>query len=74
MYEANIILDRLTDVDRFVGPQISTFIPIVDLHYKKSFCTKNSFILNNVRQIDCVNKVIHLLHMISFLKRLHSTS
>ena len=42
MYEANLILDRL--IDRFVGPQISTFIPIVDLHYKKSFCTKNSFI------------------------------
>ena len=44
MYEANFILDRLTDVDRFVGPQISTFIQMVDLHYKKSFCTKNSFI------------------------------
>ena len=40
----NLTLDRLTDVDRFVGPQNSTFIQMVDLHYKKSFCTKNSFI------------------------------
>ena len=44
MSEANLILDWLTDVDRFVGPQISTFIQMVDLQYKKSFCTKNSFI------------------------------